>query len=42
MSTANNELYEKLKTVDFVEVVDKNKVKIGDEELRDIGVMVFI
>lgn len=42
MSTANNELYGKLKTIDFVEVVDKNKVKIGNEELRDIGVMIFI
>ncbi len=42
MSNVSNELYRKLKDADFIEIIDKNRIKIGDEEIKDIGVMVFI
>ena len=41
MGSVNNGLYDKLRNNDFIEIIDKNKVKIGAEELGNVGVMVF-
>ena len=41
MSSVNTELYNKLKDTDFIEIIDKNKIKIINEELKDVGIMLF-
>ena len=41
MSNMNNELYKKLKNNNFIEIVDKNEVRISNEKLKNIGIVIF-
>jgi len=41
ISNTNNELAVKLKQNKAIEIINKNSIKIGNEELKDIGFMVF-
>lgn len=41
MASTNNELYEKLKKANFIEIIDKNSVLLCGEKIKNVGVMVF-
>ena len=41
ISTINNELYDKLNQNKKIEIIDKNKIKIGNNVLENVGFMLF-
>ncbi|MBU0628376.1 MAG: hypothetical protein KKC75_04245 [Nanoarchaeota archaeon] len=41
ISTKNNQMYESLKNAEHIDIISKNRIKLGDLEIKNIGFMLF-
>jgi len=41
MASKNNQLYESLKNADYIEIINKNRLRLDDLEIKNVGMMLF-
>ncbi len=41
MGTKNNQLYQSLKNTDYIEIINKNRIRLNNLEIKNIGLMLF-
>jgi hypothetical protein len=41
MGTKNNQLSESLKNAEYIEIMNKNRIRLDNLEIKNIGMMLF-